>query len=105
MAIIPDPNTFDAPHKHRNLMANALRFTELGSQEFDDALEKEFRMAVNNAEEFMTAENGRVELTCEAVLLRDANYFDGSAISIARTKLPGNGVDETRIEGWVNGQG
>ena len=159
MANIPDPNTYDDPDKLRNLMANALRLghedlvlgcqirlAELSSQEFDDALEKEFWKAVNIAEEFKTAENGkttrlsrtrqkytrdgakkcvedlairpaitegfriladngRVDLTFEAVLLRHASQFDESAITIAKTKLLDNGVDEMTIEGWLNGQG
>lgn len=159
VANIPDPNTFDDPDKLRNLMANALRLghgdlvlgcqirlAELGSQQFEDALEKEFWTAVNIAEEFKTAENGkttrlsrtrqkynrdgakkcvqdlatrpamtegfriladngRVDLTFEAVLLRHANQFDESTVDIAKTKLRDNGVDEMTIEGWLNGQG
>ena len=159
MVNIPDPNNFDDPEKIRNLMANALRLgyddlvlgcqiriAELGGQQFDDALEKEFWTAVNIAEEFKTAENGkttrltrtrqkynrdgakkcvedlaikpaitegfrilakngRVDLTFEAVLLRHAGQFDESAITIAKTKLRDNGVDEMTIEGWLNGQG
>lgn len=156
---IPDPNNFDDPDKIRNLMANAqrlgygdlvvgcqIRIAELGSQQFDDALEQEFWTAVYLAEEFKTAENGKatrltktrqkysrdgaikcagdlvvkseipevslilienghVDLTFEAVLLRHANQFDESAIAIAKTKLLDNGVDEMTIEGWLNGEG
>lgn len=159
MAKIPDPDTFDDPDKLRNLMANAsrlghedlvlrcqVRLAELGSQQFDDDLEKEFWTAVNIAEEFKTAingkttrlsrtrqkynrdgakkcvedlatrpeitdgfrvlaENGRMDLTFEAVLLRHASQFEESAVRTAKTKLLDNGVDEMTIEGWMNGQG
>ena len=159
MVNIPDPNNFDDPDKLRNLMVNAhrlghadlvlrcqIRIAEVGSQQFDDELEKEFWTAVHIAEEFKTAENGkttrlsrtrqkynrdgakkcvedlairpditdgfrilaengRVDLTFEAVLLRHAGQFDESAISIAKAKLLDNGVDEMTIEGWLNGQG
>lgn len=156
---IPDPNNFDDPDKIRSLMVNArrlgyddlvvqcqVRIAEIGSQQFDDALEKEFWTAVYLAEEFKTSENGkstrltktrqkynrdgakkcvgdlvarpaidesfriladngRVDLTFEAVLLRHANQYDESAITIAKTKLLDNGVDEMTIEGWLNGKG
>src|SRR5690606_8447911 len=72
LANIPDPKNFDDPDKLRNLMANAhrlghddlvlrcqIRIAELGSQQFDDDLEKEFWTAVHIAEEFKTAENGK----------------------------------------------
>ncbi|MDF1610427.1 hypothetical protein PZ897_19780 [Hoeflea sp. YIM 152468] len=157
MVNIPDPNNFDDPDKIRNLMVNArrlgyddlvvqcqIRIAELGSQQFDDALEKEFWTAVYLAEEFksfengkatrltrtrqkynrdgakksvedlagrpavtessqMLADNGRVDLTIEAVLLRHANQFDESAVTTAKAKLLDNGVDEMTIEGWLNG--
>lgn len=156
---IPNPDNFDDPDKIRNLMANArrlgygdlvvrcqIRLAELGSQQFEDALEREFWTAALVVEEFETAENGkstrltkvkqkyrrdgakkcvedlavrpqitegfgtlaengRVDLTFEAVLLRHADQFDESAVATAKTKLLDNGVDEMTIEGWLNGEG
>jgi hypothetical protein len=72
MPYIPDPSTFTDVSKLRKIMANAerlgqaelatacrLRIAELAGQQFDDALEREFWMAVACAEEFKTLENGK----------------------------------------------
>ena len=71
---IPDPQTFTDPEKLRKLMANAvrlgyddlafgcqMRIAELvGATHNEDEIEREFWTGLAAAEEFRTADNGRV---------------------------------------------
>ena len=71
---IPDPQTFTDPEKLRKLMANAvrlgyddlafgcqMRIAELvGATHDEDEIEREFWTGLAAAEEFRTADNGRV---------------------------------------------
>lgn len=67
-----DPKTMSNPDALRQLMANAkklgredivldcqLRLSALAGAKYEDAIEREFWMAVTAAEEFKTAENGK----------------------------------------------
>ena len=71
-AIATDPNAVNDPKLLRNLMQNAekagmpdlvlkcqIRIAQLAGQQFDDALEREFWVAVATAEELATQKNGR----------------------------------------------
>ncbi len=51
------------------------------------------------------AENGRVDLTFEAVMLRHPTLFDQNKINAVKKKLESYGIDRDSIEGWINGQG
>ena len=51
------------------------------------------------------AENGRPDLTFEAVLLRHADKFDSSTVNSVRKKLLDYGLTETTLEKWIHGQG
>ena len=50
------------------------------------------------------ADNGRVDLTFEAVLLRHHGRFQAESMEIARNKLLDHGVDEAKVLGWINGE-
>ena len=66
----------------------------------DLALRKEFAPGF-----YILADNGRTDLTFEAVLLRNPMKFDQESVAGVRDKLISYGVPENSIDGWIHGQG